>query len=132
VAGLPDSQLRNALSQLEAVGLIFRRGSPPEASYTFKHALVRDAAHDSLLKSRRQQLHARIAEAIERHHPETASKEPQLPAQHFAEAGFAERSASAWLEAGRLAASRSASQEAALQFAPRHRRIAGYGSWRGA
>jgi class 3 adenylate cyclase/tetratricopeptide (TPR) repeat protein len=117
VAGLPDAQLRHALSQLEAVGLIFRRGSPPEASYTFKHALVRDAAHNSLLKSRRQQLHAWIAEAIERHHPETASKEPQLLAQHFAEAGFAERSASAWLEAGRLAASRSASQEAALQFA---------------
>jgi predicted ATPase len=117
VAGLPDSQLRHALSQLEAAGLLFRRGSPPEASYAFKHALVRDAAHDSLLKSRRQQLHARIAEAIERHHPETASKEPQLLAQHFAEAGFAERSARAWLAAGKLAASRSASAEAAMQFA---------------
>ena len=79
--------------------------------------MVRDAAHDSLLKSRRQQLHARIAEAIERHRSETASKEPQILAQHYAEAGFAKRSASAWLEAGRLAASRSASQEAALQFA---------------
>src|SRR6516164_2818895 len=117
VAGLPDTQLRDALSQLEAAGLIFRRGSPPEASYTFKHALVRDAAHHSMLKSRRQQLHARIAEAIERRHPETASTEPQLLAQHFAEAGFAKRSASAWLKAGRLAASRSASQEAAMQFA---------------
>jgi hypothetical protein len=117
VAGFPDSQLRQALSQLEAAGLVFRRGAPPEASYIFKHALVRDAAHDSLLNSRRRQLHARIAEAIERHQPETASKEPQLLAQHLAEAGFAERSAQAWLEAGRLAASRSASQEAALQFA---------------
>jgi len=117
VAGLPDAQIRHALSQLEAAGLIFRRGSPPEASYTFKHALVQDAAHDSLLKSRRQQLHARIAEAIARHFPETESKEPQILAQHYAEAGFAERSARAWLEAGRLAASRSASQEAAMQFA---------------
>jgi class 3 adenylate cyclase/tetratricopeptide (TPR) repeat protein len=117
VAGLPDTQLRHALSQLEAAGLIFRRGSPPEASYTFKHALVQDAAHDSLLKSRRQQLHARIAEGIARHFLETASKEPQILAQHYAEAGFAERSARAWLEAGRLAATKSASNEAAMQFA---------------
>jgi class 3 adenylate cyclase len=116
VAGFSDTQLRQALSQLEA-GLIFRRGAPPEASWTFKHALVRDAAHDSLLNSRRRQLHARIAEAIERHYPEIASREPQLLAQHLAEAGFAERSARAWLEAGRLAAPRSAPQEAALQFA---------------
>jgi class 3 adenylate cyclase/tetratricopeptide (TPR) repeat protein len=117
VAVLPDTQLREALSQLESAGLIFRRGTPPEAIYTFKHALVQDAAHDSLLRSRRQQLHARITEAIERHYPETASNQPQLLAQHYAEAGFAERSAKAWLEAGRLATSRSASQEAAMQFA---------------
>ena len=117
VAGLPDAQLHHALSQLESAGLVFRRGSPPEAVYTFKHALVQDAAHDSLLRSRRQQLHARIAEAIERRYPETASSQPQLLAQHYAEAGLAERSARAWLAAGRLAASRSASHEAAMQFA---------------
>ena len=117
VAGLPEAQLRHALSQLVAAGLVFRRGSPPESVYTFKHALVQDAAHDSLLRSRRQQLHARIAEGIERRHPDTASAQPQLLAQHYAEAGFAERSARAWLEAGRIAASRSASQEAAMQFA---------------
>jgi hypothetical protein len=116
VAGLPEAQLRNALSQLESAGLVFRRGSPPEAVYIFKHALVQDAAHDSLLRSRRQQLHARIADAIERHYPETTSAQPQLLAQHYAEAGLAERSARAWLAAGRLAASRSASQEAAMQF----------------
>jgi hypothetical protein len=116
VAGRPDMQLQTALSQLESAGLIFRRGSPPEAVYTFNHALVQDTAHDSLLKSRRQQLHARIAEAIERHYPETTSNQPQLLAQHYAEAGFTERSAKAWLEAGRLGASRSASQEAAMQF----------------
>ena len=117
VAGLPEAQLQAALSQLEAAGLIFRRGGPPEAAYIFKHALVQDAAHDSLLKSRRQQLHALIAEAIEQHYPETASNQPQLLAQHYAEAGFAERSARAWLAAGHLSASRSASGEAALQFA---------------
>lgn len=117
VAGLPEAQLQAALAQLEGAGLMFRRGSPPEASYIFKHALVQETAHDSLLKSRRQQLHARIAEAIEQHYPETASKEPQLLAQHYAEAGFAERSARAWLAAGHLSASRSASAEAAMQFA---------------
>jgi hypothetical protein len=116
VAGLPDERLRHALSQLETAGLVFRRGSPPEAAYIFKHALVQGTAHDSLLKSRRQQLHARIAEAIERHYPETAPAQPQLLAQHYAEAGFAERSARAWLAAGHLSASRSASAEAALQF----------------
>ena len=78
---------------------------------------MQDAAHESLLKSRRQQLHARIAEAIDQHDPEAASAQPQLLAQHYAEAGFAERSARAWLAAGRLAASRSASAEAAIQFA---------------
>ena len=117
VAGLLEAELQAALSQLEAAGLVFRRGNPPEAVYSFKHALVQDAAHDSLLKSRRQQLHARIAAAIEQHDPDTASAQPQLLAQHYAEAGFAERSARAWLAAGRLAASRSASQEAAMQFA---------------
>jgi class 3 adenylate cyclase len=117
VAGLSESQLRQSLSKLEAAGLAFRRGNPPDAVYAFKHALVQDAAHDSLLKGRRQQLHARIAEAIERDYPEMASRQPQLLAQHYAEAGFAERSARAWLEAGRLAASQSASQEAATQFA---------------
>ena len=117
VAGLPEGQLQAALSQLEVAGLVFRRGRTPEAIYAFKHALVQDAAHDSLLKGRRQQLHARIAEAIERQHPEVATSQPQLLAQHYAEAGFAERSATAWLQAGRLAASRSASSEAAMQFA---------------
>jgi len=126
VARLSESHLRQSLSQLEAAGLAFRRGNPPEAVYAFKHALVQGAAHDSLLKSRRQQLHARIAEAIERHYPETASRQPQLLAQHYTEAGFVERSARAWLEAGRLAASRSASQEAATQFA---RGIDVLGAW---
>ena len=61
VADLAESELRDALDQLSAAELVFRRGTPPEAIYTFKHALVQDAAYQSLLKSRRQQLHARIA-----------------------------------------------------------------------
>ena len=117
VTDLPEARLQSALLELEAAGLLFRRGSPPDADYTFKHALVQDAAHESLLKSRRQQLHARIAAAIELHHPDTAGMQPQLLAQHYADAGFAERSARAWLAAGRLATSRSAPHEAAAQFA---------------
>ena len=65
VAPMPQGQLDEALSQLTASGLAFRRGTPPDAIYTFKHALVQDAAYDSLLKSRRQELHAKIARVIE-------------------------------------------------------------------
>ena len=65
VSPLPEDKLGEALDQLVASELVFRRGAPPEATYTFKHALVQDAAYQSLLKSKRQQLHARIAEALE-------------------------------------------------------------------
>ena len=62
---LPDAELHVALDRLAAAELVFSRGTPPEASYTFKHALVRDAAHESLLKVQRQQLHGRIARLLE-------------------------------------------------------------------
>ncbi len=70
VAPMPQAQLDDALAQLSASGLAFRRGTPPDAIYTFKHALVQDAAYDSLLKSRRQELHAKIARVIEQRFPE--------------------------------------------------------------
>ena len=66
VAPMPQAQLDDALVRLSESGLAFRRGTPPDAIYTFKHALVQDAAYDSLLKSRRQELHAKIARVIER------------------------------------------------------------------
>jgi predicted ATPase len=65
VLPMPQAQLDDALTQLTASGLAFRRGTPPDAIYTLKHALVLDAAYDSLLKSRRQELHAKIARVIE-------------------------------------------------------------------
>ena len=92
-----------------AAELVFRRGAPPDATYAFKHALVRDAAYQSLLKSRRQQLHARIAAVLEERFPETAAAEPELLAHHCAEAGSAER-AVALLAAGGGAGDRALGQ----------------------
>ena len=73
VALMPQQKLDEALAQLATAELIFRRGTPPDAEYTFKHALVRDAAYDTLLRSGRQQLHSRIAAVLERQFPETVA-----------------------------------------------------------
>ena len=116
VAPLGDNKLRDALAQLAEAELVFRRGAPPEASYVFKHALVRDAAYQSLLKSRRQQLHARIAQVLEERFPETVETEPELLAQHCAEAGLAERAVDYWHKAGQRALARSAMAEAVAQL----------------
>ncbi len=112
VADRPEPQLHAALDQLVTSELVFRRGTPPEATYSFKHALVQDAAYQSLLKSKRQQLHARIAEALEGQFPETAETQPEVLAQHFTDAGLAERAIPYWRRAGELAAARSANVEA--------------------
>ena len=77
VSPLSEDKLGEALDQLVASELVFRRGTPPEATYSFKHALVQDAAYQSLLKSRRQQLHARIAQVLEEQFPETVEAEPE-------------------------------------------------------
>jgi len=86
VSRLPDDELNAALARLVASELVFQRGTPPDAVYSFKHALVQDAAHSSLLRSTRQQLHAHIAEALETHSPELMDTQPELFAQHYAEA----------------------------------------------
>jgi predicted ATPase len=78
VAPLGDNELRDALAQLCAAELLFCRGTPPEATYTFKHALVQDAAYDSLLKRRRQELHAKIARVIEQRFPNIQTTEPEV------------------------------------------------------
>lgn len=112
VAQRNSGELNRALDQLVSAELIFRRGMPPHAEYTFKHALVQDAAYSTLLRAPRHKLHARIAEALEQLFPERASIEPELLAQHFANAGLAESAISYWLWAGRRAAERSADEEA--------------------
>jgi predicted ATPase len=112
VSPLADDKLGEALNQLVASELVFRRGAPPDATYSFKHALVQDAAYQSLLKSRRQQLHARIAETLETRFPEVSDSEPELLAGHLTEAGLVNRAIPYWRRAGQLAAGRSANLEA--------------------
>ncbi len=116
VCRLPEDELEAALQRLVASELVFQRGMPPDAVYSFKHALVQDAAHGSLLRSSRQQLHAQIAEALETHSPELMDSQPELFAQHYAEAGLVEKSVASWGKAGRRSAAGSAMAEAAAQF----------------
>lgn len=112
VITMPEPELASALDQLLSAELIFRRGLPPAATYIFKHALVRDAAYESLLKRRRQELHARIATAIETLFPHLVDGQPELVARHFSEAGVTDKAIPYWLRAGRLATTRSANLEA--------------------
>ncbi len=116
VSRLPEDELQTSLARLVASELVFQRGTPPDAIYSFKHALVQDAAHSSLLRSTRQRLHARIAEALETQFPEMLDSQPEVLAQHYAEAGLVEKSATCWGKAGRKSASGSAMAEAAAQF----------------
>src|SRR5216684_853590 len=81
---------RMSCKRLVASELVFQRGMPPDAVYAFKHALVQDAAHGSLLRNARQQLHARIAEALAADSQELMDTQPELLAQHYAEAGLVE------------------------------------------
>jgi class 3 adenylate cyclase/tetratricopeptide (TPR) repeat protein len=101
-----------ALAQLVESGLAFQRGAPPVAAYTFKHALVQDAAYDSLLKRRRQELHAKIARAIQEQFPNVADTEPELLAHHNTEARQPEKAIPLWRKAGGLALKRMALAEA--------------------
>jgi len=116
VSDLPEDELHAALGRLVSSELVFQRGAPPDAVYSFKHALVQDAAHGSLLRSTRQQLHAQIAEVLETQSPELLDTQPELLAQHYAEAGLLEKSAVYWGKAGRRSAARSVMAEAAAQF----------------
>ena len=113
---MPQQKLDDALEQLVSAELIFRRGTPPDAEYTFKHALVQDAAYSTLLRSRRQQLHARIAATLESQFPEIVAAQPALMAQHCAEAGLNEKAVGYWLKAGQQAVARSAMTEAVAQL----------------
>jgi class 3 adenylate cyclase/tetratricopeptide (TPR) repeat protein len=112
VATMSKLQLDDALAQLVAAELIFQRGTPPDAEYTFKHALVQDAAYSTLLRSRRLALHARIVATFEGHFPETVSAQPALLAQHCAKAGLADKAVVYWRKAGHQAMARSATREA--------------------
>ena len=112
VAQMRQQELDDALELLVRAELIFRRGMLPDAEYTFKHALVQDAAYSTLLRSRRQQLHARIASIMESQFPEIVAAQPELVAQHCTEAGLNEKALGYWLRAGQQAVARSANAEA--------------------
>jgi class 3 adenylate cyclase/predicted ATPase len=116
VTKLPDAELQDTVDQLVLTGLVFRRGAPTHISYIFKHALVQDAAYNSLLISRRQQLHARIAQVLEECFPETAAAEPEVLAHHFGQAGLVEKAVEYHVQAGRRAIAQSAVSEALAQF----------------
>ena len=116
VSRLPEDELQAALDRLVASELVFQRGKPPDAVYAFKHALVQDAVHGSLLRNSRQQLHAQIAEALETHSPELIDNHPELFAQHYAEAGLVEKAVVYWGKAGGKSVARSAMAEAAAQL----------------
>jgi predicted ATPase/class 3 adenylate cyclase len=116
VSRLSEDELHAALARLVASELVFQRGALPDAVYSFKHALVQDAAHSSLLRNARQQLHAQIADALEAHFPELMDSQPELLAQHYAEAELFEKSVAYWGKAGRRSAARSAMAEAAAQL----------------
>jgi class 3 adenylate cyclase len=113
VASMPQTQLGDALAQLVRAELIYRRGTPPDAEYTFKHALVQDSAYSTLLRDRRRQLHARIAATLEDRFPEIVAAQPALLAHHCEEAELAEKAVDYWLAAARQAWGRSMLAEAA-------------------
>src|SRR5215471_4316356 len=113
---MPKQQLNDALAQLVRAELIFRRGTPPDAEYTFKHTLVQEAAYSTLLRSRRQQIHARIAVTLENEFLEIAATEPQLMARHYDEGVLPEKAVAYWLRAGQRAVERSAMPEAVAQI----------------
>src|SRR5262252_9186379 len=116
VVGRDETALKQALAQLEQAELVFRRGDPPEAVYTFKHALVRDAAYESLLKSRRHQLHSQIARAFEERFADIVASQPEIVAHHFTEAGLVDPAIEYWLKAGAKAFSLYANEDAVRFF----------------
>ena len=116
IAEQSDQALLSALDQLATAELIFRRGAPPDASFTFKHALVRDIAYTSLLRRRREEIHGQIARALECGVGSSVPASPELLARHFSECGVAEKAIPYWLEAGEKSARRSANAEAIEAF----------------
>jgi class 3 adenylate cyclase/tetratricopeptide (TPR) repeat protein len=115
VAQSNEEEVKTALRRLTDAGLIFSRGTPPHATFLFKHALVRDAAYGTALRGPRMELHGRIAKTLD-DRSETAETQPELLAHHFEEAGLADRALDYWRKAGERALTRSANLEAASHF----------------
>jgi class 3 adenylate cyclase/predicted ATPase len=116
VCSMPETELEDALAKLVGAELIFPRAAPPAASYIFKHALVRDAAYETLLRSKRNQLHGKIAKVLETRFPEVAETQPEILAHHYTHASLTETAVEWWRKAGDLAIKRSANREAATHL----------------
>jgi tetratricopeptide (TPR) repeat protein len=116
LAGLEEEMLQGGLGQLVVDELLYQRGRPPRSRYLFKHALIQDAAYQSLLKRTRQQYHQRAAKLLEDRFPELASTQPELVAHHYTEANCLAQAIAYWHKAGMAAARQSANVEAIDQF----------------
>jgi class 3 adenylate cyclase/predicted ATPase len=116
VARMEDEALQTALERLAEADILLVQGLPPESEYRFKHALIQDAAHENLLKSRRQALHRRTGEILRDQFTATAAAEPELIAHHFTEAGLTEAAVEWWGTAGQRSLARSALLEGAEQL----------------
>jgi class 3 adenylate cyclase/tetratricopeptide (TPR) repeat protein len=112
VSPIPEDELQSALKKLADAELIYVRGIAPEATYQFKHALIQDAAYEALLKSRRKELHRRVARTISEVFPAMAEAQPEVLARHWTGAGEAEPAIEAWKKAGEAADARGALKEA--------------------
>ena len=116
IAGRPEPELEVALKRIISSELISHNSGPPQASYTFKHALIRDVAYESLLKSRRRELHLLAAQTLEARFPVGPDQTPEILAHHYSEAGACENAIRCWSKAGRNALERSAALEAVTHF----------------
>jgi class 3 adenylate cyclase/predicted ATPase len=116
VAGMADAPLQTAVERLAEADILLVQGLPPACDYRFKHALIQDAAYENLLKSRRQVLHRRVAEALRDHVAGTVAAEPELLAHHFSQAGLTDAAIEWWGKAGQRSLERSAALEAVEQF----------------
>ena len=116
LAVVDEPVLQDGLGQLVEHELLYQRGRPPRARYIFKHALIQDAAYQSLLKRTRQQYHQQVAELLEERFPETVAAHPELVAHHYGEAGCTEEAIKYLQEAGQIALGRSANVEAMTHF----------------
>lgn len=116
ILDLNEGEVQDAVSQLKAAGILQDKRGAEETTYQFKHTLLQSAAYESLLFKRRQYLHRRIAEALERRHPEVLDKQPDFLAHHYAEGLLSALAFKYWRKAGLKAASMSANQEAIAHF----------------
>jgi predicted ATPase len=119
VSQLDDTPLQDGLRRLGAAEIVFQRGRPPEALYTFKHALLQDTAYASLLKSQRQHLHVRAAQVLKQQFGEVVDTQPELLAHHYTEAGLPEHAIPLWQRAGQRAMERWAPPTLQEQRRPR-------------